>query len=190
MRKIKICGVKDPQTAYFAALCGADYIGLIQHPASKRYVNVSLGKEIAQAAAEGGARPVAIFVDSSAEEIIQLSQELGITLVQLYRPEIILPDLFEKIIVNRPDLPRRNGRDFLLLDHLEGGLGLQLDWEKIIAPRDAFWFLAGGLTAQNVQTALNQLNPSGVDVSSGVEKEGKKDASLIEEFIAKVRSYD
>jgi len=190
MRKIKICGIKDPNTAYFAAMNGADYIGIIQHPASKRFVNVSLGKEIARAAIEGGARPVAVFVDMAEGEIIERCEAMEISLVQLYQPKMILPDSFEKILVNERDLPLRNGRDFLLLDHPQRGTGQTLDWKKLKPPKGAAWFLAGGLTPHNVQNALTLLNPSGVDVCSGVEKEGKKDTSLIEEFISKVRNYD
>jgi phosphoribosylanthranilate isomerase len=186
MRKVKICGIKDPETAFFSAQCGADLIGIIQHPPSPRYVDLSLAKEIAHAAKEGGARAVAVFVNMREEEIVRRCEEIGCTMVQLYA-QTDLPEQFDKIIVNDLHFPLREGRDFLLLDHAEGGKGVPLDWKNLAVPHKAPWFLAGGLDVHNIEEALALCDPVGVDISSGVERAGQKNLHLIEEFVVKAR---
>ena len=69
MPLIKVCGVTRPEDALHAAQCGASLVGLVLWPGSKRsVVDVGLAREIAAAAREGGAEPVAVFVDENAEQ--------------------------------------------------------------------------------------------------------------------------
>ena len=80
--------------------------------------------------------------------------------------------------------------EYLLLDAYRkgspGGNGETFDW-KIIPPLEKPWFLAGGLSPENVEQAIKICRPFGVDVSSGVEIQGKKSQQRIREFIEKVR---
>lgn len=72
-----------------------------------------------------------------------------------------------------------------------GGSGQSFDWREAatLGPRLARPFLAaGGLTADNVATAIGLLNPTGVDVSGGVETGGAKDPEKIRRFVAEVRA--
>lgn len=183
--KIKICGMKDPEMALFAAKRGADFIGIVHSPHSSRYVSLPLAREIAAAAREGGALPVALFVDASQEEIVQTGEQTGIFLIQAYGEEVVLPDNFHRIYVNRSAQPLRRDKDFLLLDESHGRGILK---EEFTPPsQDLSWFLAGGLTPENVGEMVKKYSPFGVDVSSGVEREGKKDKTLIEKFIREAR---
>ena len=79
--------------------------------------------------------------------------------------------------------------DFLLLDRSVGGSGKTFDWRLIqdIEMKKPF-FLAGGVTAENVTEAIKRLKPYAVDVSSGVETNGYKDRTKICEVIRRVRS--
>ena len=77
--------------------------------------------------------------------------------------------------------------EFLLLDNGQG-TGRPFDWCSVgKLPRP--FFLAGGLNSQNVETAITQLSPFAVDVSSGVESNGKKDYEKIREFMKLVRKH-
>lgn len=183
---IKICGIKDPEMALFTAQAGADFIGIMQYPKSKRYVSSELGREIALAAKEGGARPVAVFVDASVEEIIDSCEKIGITMVQTYGKNILLPTILDRIYTNSPDVYLREDRDLLLFDYSEG-TGIAFDWDAFKPPIGRNWILGGGLNPQNVSRAIKKLSPMGVDVSTGVEVNGMKDKELIQEFIKQVR---
>ncbi|HEY5583570.1 MAG TPA: phosphoribosylanthranilate isomerase, partial [Ruminiclostridium sp.] len=75
-----------------------------------------------------------------------------------------------------------------LLDNSIAGSGESFKWELVKGKvQGSTIMLAGGLTNENVQQGILQLNPYGVDVSSGVETEGFKDYKKIKEFIRKVR---
>jgi phosphoribosylanthranilate isomerase len=184
--KVKICGIKDPEIAAFSALKGADFIGIIRAPSSKRFVSLEQAKEIARAAREAGAEVVAVYVNSDEEEIIRECEALKITKVQHYGPHLILPANFTQLHVNKLPDEFREG-DFLLFDHPEGGQGKPFCWHSFQPPQNHPWFLAGGLTAMNVKEAIRLLKPYGVDVSTGVETAGKKDKGLIEAFLHEVK---
>ena len=77
--------------------------------------------------------------------------------------------------------------DLVLLDHGSGGSGEAFDWSLIREIRRDF-ILAGGLTPENVREAVEQTGPAAVDVSSGVETEGRKDPEKIRRFVRTVRS--
>lgn len=187
---IKICGVKDPDIAEFAANKGAQLIGIVFAPASSRCVTSQRGKEIAAAAKEAGAEPVAVFVNSSAEEISAICEKTGIGIVQPYGLLEALPEQLRQICVNAPGKPLRSGIDFLLVESESPGSGQKLDWERFVPPAYPEWFLAGGLNLENVEEALQRFDPFGIDVSSGVEREGRKNRGLIEQLIQKVREHE
>jgi len=187
---IKICGIKDAETALFAAECGANFIGLVFAEHSKRYVIPEVAKEIVQTAKEKGAQPVAVFSDCTKEKVLSICEAVGIDIVQVHGSPIELPEYMKRIYVNNRESFLREGKDFLLFDHAQAGSGISFDWNSFIPPKGQPWFLAGGLTPKNVKEAIALLNPTGVDVSSGVEKEGKKDKKLIEAFIKEIRKHE
>ncbi len=79
----------------------------------------------------------------------------------------------------------RSGADYILLDS-GGGTGRAFDWDLLRNIRRPY-FLAGGLTVSNVSEAVRRLRPYAVDVSSGIETEGRKDREKMTEFVQAVR---
>jgi phosphoribosylanthranilate isomerase len=200
---VKICGIKEPETAYQAAEFGADFIGLMFYKKSKRYVELDLAVEIANQARHGGSRPVAVFVDADADHILEVCAKTGITFVQLHgdvsrAAQDKLPSFIHRMYVVQIDaeggavqtsVPELQPlRDFLLFDGCEGGSGKAINLKNVKTINGLRFFLAGGLNANNVSKAIKAVQPYAVDVSSGVESApGKKDLQLIKQFIEKVK---
>ena len=201
---VKICGITDPETAASAAKEGATFIGLIFEKSSHRYVSVDQAKEIAACAKEAGTIPVGVFTSHSAEEIQTITEFVGLEVVQLHgeiarRASKDLPSHLTRLFVlhvhangaiEGTDLSSLDEkRDFLLYDGMVPGSGETFSWESFYPSRQFRFFLAGGLNSDNVQLAIKQKQPTGVDVSSGVEnpKTKKKDLEKIRLFLQKVR---
>ncbi len=187
---IKICGIQDAETAAFAAKEGVDFIGMILTPGFRRSVPLDEAKKITEAARENGATPVGVFVSESASKIASACQFLGIEIVQAYGLSEPLPQQLKRIFINEPNAQLRPHFDLLLMETEKPGTGAQLDFESFIPPQVQPWLIAGGLTPKNVKTALRRFRPNGVDVSSGVEKEGRKSRELIFKLIHEVRNYE
>jgi phosphoribosylanthranilate isomerase len=200
MTKIKICGITNPDIAYEAACAGADFIGLVFVPSSKRAVTVQIAQAIAHAAREGGAEPVAVFTEAGAKSMQEICEKTDIHYVQLHgnqsrEEQHLLPPSFHRIYIQPVSskgifdldesikmLDKR--RDYLLFDGMHPGSGKTFDWSHFAYLGDFPWFLSGGLNATNVKEAIETLHPTAVDVSSGVEnRAGEKTSKLIEQFI-------
>lgn len=177
--QVKICGIKDPDIAYRSAQLGADWIGVVLIPESRRFVNVNQAREICHAAKEGGAKTVAVVYQINPG----ISEQIPLDGLQLYSPSI--PNKYTNFYVNHCPLINKDG--YLLLDNMQGGSGLELDPDTIIPTPSWKWFLAGGLNPSNVRRYVMRFHPDGVDVSSGVEKEGQKNLDLIKAFINEVK---
>ncbi len=196
---IKICGLKDPLVARKAALSGADFIGLVFHPTSKRYISLTEAKAICAALVDTPATPVAVFTEHSAKEMQTICEACGVDTVQLHgslsRAEhALLPSQYQRIYVhslsecNTVPLACDPKRDYLLFDSDIPGSGIALDWDtfQYIGPFRVF--LAGGLSPMNVRTAIQKCRPAGIDVSSGVESApGEKELSLIQQLIQEIQ---
>ncbi|MCE5318923.1 MAG: phosphoribosylanthranilate isomerase [Parachlamydia sp.] len=186
---IKICGVMDPEIAFYAAQEGADMVGFICCPNSRRHVTYAQGAEIVKAVKEGGAIPVGVFKDVDSDSIASLCPLWNIEALQLYG---IYPEPFQqyvRIIANAPMSDLDPQRDYLLFDSERPGSGMLFDWKTFQSPQGIRWFLSGGLNSSNVMEGIQLLKPDGVDVSSGVEEKGLKSKQLIKQFIDKVRSH-
>jgi len=184
---IKICGVQDPEIAAFSAQAGAHFIGMILTSGYRRSVSLPQAKEIAKASRDHGAIPVALFVAANAVQIEESCDKAGIDCVQAYRLSMTLPQRFKRFYVNVPDVILRPGCDFLLMEGEIPGSGKKVD---ISPPSVKPWFIAGGLTFENVKETILNTRPDGVDVSSGVEKNGMKDRNRILQFIKEVKSCE
>lgn len=194
---IKICGIKTPQMVQFCAQQGAQYIGIICCPTSPRYVDLTTGIALADAARQSGIIPVAVFRDEDATMIVEFCEQTGVTYVQLHGEPAktafnALPHFLHKIYVNPENediiTGLRDSEDFIMYDHPSPGSGQVIDWESIQSPKHLRFFLAGGLNADNVTTAIATTKPYAVDVSSGVEStRGEKSELMIKEFIEKVK---
>ncbi|HEC11635.1 MAG TPA: phosphoribosylanthranilate isomerase [Acidiferrobacteraceae bacterium] len=196
--RIKICGVTRPEDAVAAVDAGADAIGLVFFDKSPRHVRVDQAVDIVS-----GLPPfvtvVGLFVDATASLINEVMKQTRIDLLQFHGAE----DPQQCISFGRPyikAIAMRDGVDLhaearrydsaaaLLLDSytpgLAGGSGQEFAWQRIPGDLKKPVVLAGGLTPRNVTTAISQVQPYAVDVSSGVEsRPGIKDRVRINAFI-------
>lgn len=197
--RIKICGLQDTSTALSAAKAGADAIGLVFAPGRRR-VTPEQAREICQALPPLVSR-VGVFVDSPAEEVRQIAEFCGLDIVQLHGQES--PAYCSKLrlrcikaipVKERLTLEAVNAYPVsaVLVDTfkpgISGGSGQTFNWQLLegLAPKPPL-ILAGGLNPSNVGRAVALVRPYGVDVSSGVEVNGKKEPALIRAFIQRVR---
>ena len=213
MFRIKICGVTRPEDASHAAACGAEAIGINFFTGSPRFVSTTLAREIVEAV-EGRAEVVGVFVNASPGTIIALCRKLGIRRVQLHGDEppgdaFRIPLWRMKAVHadRTPDLPALLAYpcEAFLFDAggegSYGGTGRELAWgnlaERFPGVADAKspggapkpWFLAGGLTPENVERAIIAARPFGVDVASGVESSpGRKDPVKVKMFIERANA--
>jgi phosphoribosylanthranilate isomerase len=211
---VKIDGLREPKHAAAAAAAGADLIGFIFAPA-RRQVTAAVARScIAAARAASPERPVlavGVFVDAPPSEMASIARETGIDVLQLHGaepPESLrhLPVPALKALRPRPgtkaahvmaEISRYHSSPQpplgILVDgyseEFAGGTGARADW-RLAAEIGASFpiILAGGLDPDNVGAAIRQVRPLGVDVSSGVEIDGVKDAGRIEAFIRAART--
>ena len=243
MTRIKICGLRSVDQALWAAEAGADFVGMVFAPSSRRRIEVEDASEIVRALGtplraleqvtppalyrseaeelrswfEHGAsalerllerkRPltVGVFAGNDPEEINEIVDECGIDLIQLSGGEpwstVLLANrqVIKAVHVHDDDHPQAamarmetGSAMAVLLDRADeanfGGTGRSLSWEVAARIGEAMpvW-LAGGLSPDNVAEAIQAVRPWCVDVSSGVETNGTKDAARVKAFIAAVR---
>ena len=202
---VKICGLTRPEDAAAAVAAGADALGVILAPSSRR-VSVKRAA-VVLAEAPTSVERFGVFVDASLDEIIEAVEVCGLTYVQLSGRESpafcdTVPVPVMKAVHVGTDFglkdiePYRDHAAALLLDTLvpgkAGGTSQTFSWQAIgDIPGWALFFVAGGLNPQNVSACIATLHPFGVDVSSGVETSpGIKDPACIEAFCAAVRAAD
>ena len=203
---IKICGIRDPKMATQAATAGANLIGIIFHPSSPRHVSLDQAAAISHAATKAGAFPVAVFVNQTDFEMRRICEAADIQIVQLHGTiarahHQLLPDEYQRIyvqtVLDTGELQTDDGlryldpnRDLILIDHPNPGQGNIINQLEFHYNLPFPWILAGGLSPSTVVAAINNLQPDGVDVSSGVESSrGNKNISLIQQFITSIRGY-
>ena len=198
--KIKVCGLTSKEEAGYLMENQVDFAGFVVFfPKSRRNVSLGQAKEIMVSLPEG-IQKVAVTVSPTAEQVCQI-EEAGFDYVQVHGE--LSKEVLE--VVKLPVLKAFNITDMesygtfrdckkiagYVFDAAEPGSGKSFDWELVKKlPRDGKLFLlAGGLCAENVARAIRVLHPDGVDVSSGVEYEGRpgKDPQKIKEFCMAVR---
>ena len=145
---------------------------------------------------------VGVFVNEKPERILQLAKTGVIDLIQLHGQETEreIQKLKEKAecpvikafrIDKIQDIEKANKScaDFVILDSGSGGTGTTFNWELLEKMRRNY-FLAGGLELTNIKEAVQRFRPFAVDVSSGIETEGKKDPEKMKAFAAVVRQAE
>lgn len=201
--KVKICGIMDQKTALTAVEYGADALGFI-FADSKRKVSKETVREIVAQIPESIMK-VGVFVNEAKEEIEQIASYAGLTHIQLHGEEpadfcasLPYPVIKAFSIESKTDIEQAGqfACDYILLDgpkgKYRGGNGLTFNWRygEHAQSLDKKVILAGGLSEDNVLEAVYQVKPFMVDVSSGVETNGKKDFKKIKRFIDMVKSVE
>lgn len=200
MTRVKFCGITRSKEIELANELKPEYIGFVFAEKSKRYITYERAKEL-KAQLLPDIKAVGVFVNENPEYVAQLLDEGVIDIAQLHgnEDEIYIgqlkkitdkPVIQAFLIRNEKDLKRaeESPADMVLMD-AGAGSGTVFDW-GLIRRFDRPYFLAGGLSAENVSKAISILHPYGVDVSSGIETEGAKDKDKMTAFMEAVRKVE
>jgi len=203
---VKICGLRSRAEVDAAVRAGARYIGLVFFPPSPRHLTLADARWVAGAVPRGIGQ-VALTVDATDEDLARLVEAVPLDMLQLHgreSPERVaevrarfgLPVMKAIGIAARADLVQIDAyarvADQLLIDARPakqaarpGGNGVSFDWRLLQGVGwSRPWMLAGGLTPENVATAVQLTGAVQVDVSSGVEVcPGYKDPDRIQAFV-------
>ena len=189
--KLKFCGIRREEDIIFANQTRPDYIGFIFAP-SKRYISPEDAAEISENL-NPAIKKVGVFVNETVSGIIHAADTAGLDVIQLHgdeNAEFISSlrewtecEIWKAVRVRSSEdilNAEKLGADTLLLDSFSkeayGGTGKVADWDVIKnTPVGMPFFIAGGLTAENIPEALSTLSPYGLDISGGIETDGCKD---------------
>ncbi|HAV63213.1 MAG TPA: phosphoribosylanthranilate isomerase [Verrucomicrobiales bacterium] len=203
--KVKICGITSARDAQDTVAAGADALGFMFYPQSKRFITSDAAREIISGLPADVLR-VGVFVNADRREVHRIIEATGINAVQFHGEES--PEFCEEFralkvwkafrIENEDSLRtvRRfpNVDAWLLDSHVSGahgGTGQVFDWGLAIKAKSLGRpvILAGGLHPGNVVDAVRQVQPAGIDVSSGVElAPGRKDPAKVRALIEAVKT--
>lgn len=200
MTKIKICGLRTLADIEAVNEAMPDYVGFIFAP-SKRQITLEEGVTLCSQL-DSKIKTVGVFVNESKERIVEIQKACNLDVIQLHGNESnefcrdFEGTVWKAISIKEPeDLEKVNtfNTEAVVLDtyhpNMAGGSGMSFAWQWLEThPFNKEWVLAGGISIENVYDAL-QYHPTIVDISSGVETDGKKDRKKIIEFVRKVRAY-
>lgn len=188
MTKVKICGLSTVEAVETAVLAGADYIGFV-FAASKRQVSLEQAQELAKRVT-GKTKIVGVFVSPSLEDLELAIGRVPLDMVQIHGTfdEALMPMISVPVIraiqLSDQEAQVTSQADYLLFDAPVAGSGQTFDWGLLKDQKiQQDFFIAGGLTVDNVRQARETFQPYAVDVSSGVETDGRKDIEKIKAFI-------
>ena len=192
---VKVCGTTSVADALLAAEAGADAIGLVFAPISKRRVDVAAARAASLAVGPGVAR-VGVFLDQPLDEVLRTADTARLSAVQIHGA---VSSLYVATVARyhpvlralRPqDLGERPAANVtVLLDAPTPGGGVPLDWAGLREVFPSGAWLAGGLGAENVAEAIQTLRPAGVDAVSRLEsRPGVKDPTKVHAFVWAARA--
>ena len=205
---IKICGIQQKDTLLCCERNGVDFFGMIFYSKSPRNISFQNASFLQKISQDLNIKGVGVFVNKNISELEDIIKNLNLKFVQLHGSED--KDYIEKMkktgvkiiksisINNKKDLNEVNkykNADYFLFDYkplkgeLPGGNSKTFDWNILKnLETEKPWFLSGGINANNISKILEDMKPSGIDLSSGVEKElGIKDNHIINNFVEKLK---
>ncbi|WP_235204235.1 MULTISPECIES: phosphoribosylanthranilate isomerase [Deinococcus] len=198
--RVKVCGITSVSDAFLAAEAGADALGFIFAPRSKRLVTPEVARAASLRVGPVVAR-VGVFLEQGLDEVLRTAEAARLSAVQLHGP---LSPLYLRTVaayypvlrVLRPaDLSQEGTAEELahsgvtpMLDAPQPGSGEPLDWAALRGRLPAGAWLAGGLGPENVAQAVRLLAPAGVDAVSRLEaRAGVKDPARVRAFVRAAR---
>ena len=201
MTKIKLCGLSRPCDIEAANALQPDYIGFVFAPKSRRYVSPETAAGL-RTRLDPAIRAVGVFVNERPEAVAALLRAGTIDIAQLHGSEDAAYIERLRALTGQPIMQafrmeserdiaaaQASTADSVLLDSGAGGTGTAFDW-TLLRSIGRPYFLAGGLSPDNVGNAVRLLHPYAVDVSSGIETDGKKDRNKMAAFVAAVRKEE
>ena len=208
MTLVKICGITNLNDALAAILAGADALGFNFYKPSARYITPQAAREIIEQLPDS-VLTVGVFVnEDSPQAVMNIANEAKITALQLHGDES--PEYCRELAANtlviktlavsenfNPKTAQTYQVDAIMLDtrdnRLRGGTGRVFDWSiaqqvSQIVPK---LYLAGGLSPENVEEAINQVRPYAVDACSSLEERpGSKNHERMRAFVDTVRGVN
>ena len=206
---IKICGIQNENTLLCCEKNNVNFFGMIFYQKSPRNISIENASYLQKISENLNINGVGVFVNKNISELEEIINSLKLKFVQLHgsEDETYIKKIkrngvkvIKSISVSKRDDLREINKfqsiDYFLFDYkplkgeLPGGNAKSFDWSllnnfKITKP----WFLSGGINIDNIQQINNDINPYGIDLSSGVEKElGIKDNRIINSFIEKLKN--
>ena len=206
---IKICGIKNRDTLMCCENNNIGFFGMIFYTKSPRNISIENANKLLKISEKLNINGVGVFVNKEIDKLKEIIEHTNLKYVQLHGSEDELyikkiKKLGIRIIKSisisiKDDLNKikdYKSADYFLFDYkpkendLPGGNSKSFDWKILKSLKtDKPWFLSGGVNINNIQQILTDINPYGIDLSSGVEKElGIKDNHIINNFIRKVKN--
>ena len=205
MVQVKICGITRMVDAEAAVEWGADALGFI-FAQSPRQITPQKARDITRSIPPF-VKTVGVFVNEQSAKIREVMDFCGLDLVQLHGDESVsgCSELAPRVIkafrihgdASLLEIAKfKNHVRAILLDTYEkginGGTGKSFDWRLAIKAKESGIpvVLSGGLKIENIQEALERVNPSTIDISSGIEESpGIKDHERMKMFMEKVADF-
>lgn len=202
MIAVKFCGMRRPQDIEYANECRPDYVGFILTDGFKRTVSktdfLALEKGL-----DKDIKRVGVFVNERPHNILELAEHLDV--IQLhgdedyatvfYYSDMTNCEIWKAVRAKSPEDIERyswNHIDKLLIDSFSedsvGGTGKRIDTEIVKSAKiEKPFFIAGGITAENIAEIVRDTKPYGVDISSGIETDGFKDLQKMKKIMQILR---
>ena len=205
----KICGIKNEDTLICCEDNSVDFFGMIFYSKSPRNISIEDASNLQKKSEHLNINGVGVFVNKNINETEDIIKKVRLKYVQLHGSEDeeyiktlkkigvkVIKSISISNINDLRNISNYNSSDYFLFDYkpmkneLPGGNAKSFDWNILKNLKTSKpWFLSGGISIKNIQEILNDINPFGVDLSSGVEKElGIKDNHIINNFIHKLKN--
>lgn len=206
MTKVKICGITNLEDALLSAKFGADALGFNFYEKSPRYISPEKAREIIEQLPENILK-VGVFVNETLEKIAEIAEFAKLDALQLHGEEtpefacelkaktnLQIIKAFRVSPEFKPEDVLNYETDAILLDAYNpkerGGTGETFDWEiaKKVQKNFSQMYLAGGISDENILSAIDMVKPFAVDACSSLESEkGIKDSNKVRNFIFAVK---
>ena len=205
----KICGIQNEDTLLCCEDNSVDFFGMVFYPKSPRNISIEDASNLQIKSENLNINGVGVFVNKNINEIENIIKKVRLKYVQLHGSEDeeyiktlkrigvkVIKSISISNINDLKNISKYNSSDYFLFDYkpmkneLPGGNAKSFDWNILKSLNtNKPWFLSGGISIKNIQEILNDVNPFGIDLSSGVEKElGIKDNHIINNFIDKLKN--